>query len=152
MRKSAAIGLTVATLTLAGCGVPTTHTVHNGHSSTEVGSTTCTGLPSECGEPAATTTATEALPTPQDWTLAVIELSRKCFGSAGCNVEYRIVPAYKGPNLLKGSYMLLYELDGGDDTQTGNIEVRDGRYATEQGSVSTSGGTLTAHVTQILEN
>jgi hypothetical protein len=160
MRHTAAVGLTVAALALtgAGCDLHTQggHTMQNSSSTTS----TCIGLPSECGQsywpaPRTTTTTTAApLPTPQDFTLDVIEMSRQCFGDAGCTVQYRIVPTYqRAGSVPTGRYSLLYELDGGDEPQSGNIQVRNGQYHTEEGYLSTtSGGTLTAHVTQVLEN
>jgi hypothetical protein len=161
MRHTAAVGLTVAALALtgAGCDLHTQggHTMQNSSSTTS----TCIGLPSECGQsywpaPRTTTTTTAApLPTPQDFTLDVIEMSRQCFGDAGCSVQYRIVPTYqRAGSVPTGRYSLLYELDGGDEPQSGNIQVRNGQYHTEEGylSTTTSGGTLTAHVTQVLEN
>jgi hypothetical protein len=155
MRHTAVVGLTVAALALAGvgCGTQGGHTVRTTTS-------TCIGLPSECGysyRATSTTTTTTAapLPAPQDFSLDVIEMSRQCFGDAGCNVQYRIVPTYHHTGSVPtGRYALLYELDGGDEPQSGNIAVRNGQYRTEEGflSTSTSGGTLTAHVTQVLEN
>lgn len=144
MRHTAAVGLTVAALALAstGCDIPGSHTMHNG-------STTASGYYSYTATP---TTTAAPLPVPQDFTLEVIELSRKCFGTAGCSVEYRIVPTYQRWGVPPGSFSLLYEVDGGDEPQTGNIEVRNGHYSTEEGYLSTSGGTLTARVTQVLED
>jgi hypothetical protein len=159
--RHTAVGLTVAALALTavGCDIHTQggHTMQNSSSTTS----TCIGLPSECGQsywpaPRTTTTTTAApLPAPQDFTLDVIEMSRQCFGDAGCTVQYRIVPTYqRAGSVPTGRYSLLYELDGGDEPQSGNIQVRNGQYHTEEGylSTTTSGGTLTAHVTQVLEN
>ncbi len=51
------------------------------------------------------------------------------------------------------SFTLLYEVIGGDNPQSDNIEVVNGRFDTENGSISTPGtGPLTARVTQILED
>src|SRR5437879_3831841 len=38
-------------------------------------------------------------PTPDDFTIGIKVLSKQCFGSAGCNIEFRIDPSYTGATL-----------------------------------------------------
>jgi hypothetical protein len=105
--------------------------------------------------PAEDVTTTEApLPRPANFRLQVIKTSDKCFGSAGCSVEYRIVPTWVGPGSAptSASYTLLYEVIGLDSPQSGSIAVTNGRFATESGSGDDQGNTLTARVTQVLDD
>jgi hypothetical protein len=100
-----------------------------------------------------TTTTEAALPQPSDFTLNVIELSRDCFGSAGCNITYRINPVHTGSGSLDGqSFTLIYQVEGGDNPKTGNIKVVNGKFNTEQDFISTSSSSaqITATVTQIV--
>jgi hypothetical protein len=48
-------------------------------------------------------------------------LSKQCFGSAGCNVSYRILVAYTGPTLDPAvTYDVLYSVTGGEDGPVSN--------------------------------
>lgn len=98
-------------------------------------------------------TTTAPLPTPAEFSLNVVETNHQCFGSAGCNVQYRIVPTWVGSGSAPtSSFTLLYAVVGLDDAATGSIKVTDGHFATESGFGSSQGGTLTAQVTQVLED
>lgn len=102
---------------------------------------------------AAPTTTAAALPRAADFRLTIVETSHKCFGSAGCSISFRIDPQYVGSGSPPtGSFTLLYEVIGGDQPQTGSIKVTNGRYNHEEGSLDSDGGTLTARVTQVLED
>lgn len=141
----AVAGLTA--LAAAGCMVPT-----SGHTLT--GPTTKSS--SSWDATADETTTTEApLPTATQFTLTVTELSRDCFGDAGCNVQYQVDPHFTGvtSDIPQGEYRLLYTMTGCDDTKTGNITLHNGRYNPDKDFCSgvSSGDTLTARVTQILE-
>jgi hypothetical protein len=129
---------------LAGCVIPEgSHTLSSGTSTAGLSWNTSSA-----------TTTRAALPTASQFSLKVIELSRDCFGSAGCSVRYRIVPTYIGlGSAPTGSFRLLYQVSGGDDAKTGNIEVRNGKFNNEENFTDVpTGGTLTAHVTQVLED
>lgn len=56
-------------------------------------------------------------PVPQDFQLAVKEIEKHCFGSAGCNVTYRIDVTYVGTQALSTSktYEVVYRVDGGEE-------------------------------------
>lgn len=103
---------------------------------------------------APTTTEAVYMPTPADFSIEVIEVERSCFGSAGCNITYRINPTYIGatkpPKDL--AYTVLYDLKGAESPKTGNFEV-DGEQVKmqRQDSVSTPvGAKLTATPTRVL--
>ena len=81
----------------------------------------------EASEPAAAETTTEppapvfGTPTKADFKLAVKTLTKKCFGSAGCNVTYRILVSYSGPALDPATtYEVLYQVKGGEDGPVDN--------------------------------
>jgi hypothetical protein len=60
--------------------------------------------------------ATIAEPTGKDFRLGIKILEKSCFGSAGCNITYRIEVAYDGPTLDPDrTYEVIYEVRGGDD-------------------------------------
>lgn len=55
------------------------------------------------------------LPAPSDFTINVKILSKECFGSAGCNITYRIDPSYHGTGdatSLEVTYEVLGDEDG----------------------------------------
>jgi len=64
-------------------------------------------------------------PKPADFQLAIIVLSRKCFGSAGCNVTYRLDVAYLGDRVPDSDhpFRVLYTVSGGDDPQQGSFRM-----------------------------
>lgn len=56
------------------------------------------------------------IPKAADFKLTTKTLEKKCFGSAGCNVTYRINVAYTGSPLDPDQeYELTYEVRGGED-------------------------------------
>lgn len=68
---------------------------------------------------------TYATPKPADFKLAVKQLSKQCFGSAGCNITYRIVVTYLGKAKLDPSktYEVTYDVRGGEDPQTNTLTI-----------------------------
>jgi hypothetical protein len=92
-------------------------------------------------------------PVPSDFVVGVIEMERKCFGSAGCSVTYTINPQYVGSGDLPDKTTVIYKVLGGEDPQTGNFTIdqdgtatfdREARISTDQNS------TLTAQVVQVI--
>lgn len=77
-----------------------------------------------------TTTLPPYDPQPADFEIAIVETERSCFGSAGCNITYRIEAAYVGERPMRqpARYTVVYEVRGGDDLQTKNFEVRGDQY------------------------
>ena len=73
-----------------------------------------------------TTTMPPYEPQPADFQIGIVETERSCFGSAGCNITYRIDVTYVGAQPIdsSASYTVVYEVHGGDDLQTKNFEIR----------------------------
>lgn len=94
-------------------------------------------------------------PTPADFALTVVTIEKECFGSAGCNVTFDIDLSYIGPRSLDedDSWVLIYDVAGGEDPQTGSLELDgDGTYRVDQSqfiSTASSGAVLTATVTAV---
>ncbi|MFI7605873.1 hypothetical protein ACIBTV_12190 [Micromonospora sp. NPDC049366] len=122
-------------------------------SATSVAPTTAAAAP--------TTRAPEPLPvydtpTKRDFTLAVKILRKQCFGSAGCNVTYRIDVTYTGDGDLDPAktYEVTYQVKGAEDPIINTFEVSgDSASVQQEESASTrrSGDKLTAVVTDVSE-
>jgi hypothetical protein len=98
---------------------------------------------------------TPHVPAPADFVLTLTILHKHCYGSVGCNIAYRITPAYSGSALAPGQALtVVYVVTGGDSgPQTDSFGVLgdQAEYVPEQ-TISTSSSTaaLTAAVTQVL--
>lgn len=94
-------------------------------------------------------------PVPSDFQLAVVVLEKSCFGSAGCNVTYRIDVTYVGaqPPDPKQTFTVSYELVGGEDPKIGSFSVRgDTASVSTEDFISTPPNpTLIATPTQVLK-
>ena len=88
-------------------------------------------------------------PTPDQINIDVIVVEQQCFGSAGCNVTYRIEPTYIGREpLTNESFTVVYTVNGGDDRQMGNFTVSNGVWPSPEGRINTPPNpTLTAVTT-----
>lgn len=115
----------------------------------------------ETVQPSATEETTEppastyGVPTKADFKLTLKQLSKQCFGSAGCNVSYRVLVNYSGPALdPDATYDVLYRVAGGEDGPVDNrLTVNDGQSSVdEEEMVSTrsSKTKLTVVVTDVL--
>ncbi len=51
-------------------------------------------------------------PRPEDFKLAVRITDKQCFGNAGCNVTYKVVPDYNGPALGEGAWEVTFRVKG----------------------------------------
>lgn len=95
--------------------------------------------------------------TAADFRIDTTVLTKKCFGSAGCNVTYTIEPTFLGVTTdLEGrSFKVIYEVTGGEDPEVGNFSLTgtNMRY-TESSRISTpsSDAVLTAQVTSVVES
>lgn len=93
-------------------------------------------------------------PVAKDFKLTVKTLTKQCFGSAGCNVTYRILVAYSGPDLDPSkSYDVLYTVRGGEDVVQNKLTVEDGQSSVDEEemvSTKTSKAKLTAVATDVL--
>jgi hypothetical protein len=81
-------------------------------------------------------------------------LSKQCFGSAGCNITYRIEVGYDGPPLdPSNTYEVVYEVRGGEDGPQVNTLTVEGDQSSvdseESISTSSAGRKLTAVVTSV---
>lgn len=90
---------------------------------------------------------------PADFKIGIKVLKQSCFGSAGCNVTYRIDPQYVGPGTLNGSYEVTYQVTGGEDGPQINTFTIEGTTATydqqEVASTKTTKPVLVATVTSV---
>ncbi|MGC4749678.1 hypothetical protein ACLQ28_29080 [Micromonospora sp. DT201] len=107
--------------------------------------------------PATTAPAAPAYDTPTkgDFKLAVKTLRKQCFGSAGCNITYRIDVTYNGDGLdPSGTYEVTYEVRGAEDPIINTFEVTGDSASVQQeetASTKRSGDKLTAVVTDVSE-
>jgi hypothetical protein len=65
-------------------------------------------------------TSTDIHPTKSDFVMRLRVTSKQCFGSAGCNVEYDVIPKWAGDQpaadaRLDGEYDLTYAVTGSED-------------------------------------
>lgn len=157
MKKSALL-FPVLVLSLAACGSTAagTKTTSATPSATSI-SSPAAEVPTEVPtvEPPA---APEFSAVASDFTLAVKIMKKTCFGSAGCNVTYRIVPKYVGDQTLpdSGTVEVTYQVSGGEDgpqINTFTIEGGSASYDSEE-SLSTSSSTakLKGKVTDVSYN
>ncbi|MEU8333767.1 hypothetical protein [Micromonospora sp. NPDC048839] len=104
--------------------------------------------------PAPTTAAYDS-PTKKDFNLGVKILKKKCFGSAGCNITYRIDVTYIGAGLDPSkTYEVTYEVRGGEDPMVNTFEVTGDTASVQQeedGGTKRSTDKLTAVVTDVAE-
>lgn len=95
-------------------------------------------------------------PTTADFALNVVTLEQSCFGSAGCNVTYRIEVSYVGAQIPgeDESYRVVYELRGGEDQKIGSFELQGDQYSIPSDDfISTPPNpVLTAVVTSVVED
>jgi hypothetical protein len=93
--------------------------------------------------------------TADDFKIAVKILRKKCFGSAGCNVTYRINPQYVGVADFPddGTVEVTYVVKGledGDAVNTFTIEGDQASFDSEEdGSIASSKAKLTAKATDV---
>lgn len=114
-----------------------------------------------CGNAAAPAVVNEgpdyATPTPADFKVTVKILERECFGSAGCNLSYRIDPQYSGAPLDPSvTWLVTYEVHGVEDGPIINTFEVTGDQASfdseENAGVKTSKSKLTVKVTDVTQN
>ena len=113
--------------------------------------TTPTNEPTATEPPA----PTYGTPTKADFKLTAKVLTKQCFGSAGCNLTYRILVSYGGAELDPSvTYEVLYQVKGGEDGPVDNKLTVTGTQSSvdeeEFVSTKTSKTKLTAVVTDVL--
>lgn len=92
-----------------------------------------------------------------DFTLGVKVLSKECFGSAGCNVTFRIKPTYVGSQDLPdtGTVEVSYAIKGGEEPLSNTFTVQAGEVSYDSKefiSTRTSSAKLSAVVTDVEYN
>ena len=94
-------------------------------------------------------------PKPSDFKLTVKTLSKQCFGSAGCNLTYRIQAGWHGTYDPDKTYEVVYEVHGDESgPQTNNFTVTGDKYQVEQveiASTRSAGVKLTTRVVSVEE-
>lgn len=104
----------------------------------------------------ATTAAPVASPTghrvvPGDFKLTVKTTRKDCFGSAGCNIEYKIQAAWSVK--ITEPCDVTYEVKGLEDSQTGTLRVLDDQQFEQDswqfGSTTSSKKKLSAVATEV---
>lgn len=82
--------------------------------------------------PVEDTAEPEADPVPftvNDFKLRVKILSEECFGSAGCSVEFRVLPTYVGSGTYEDRTVeITCKVTGLSDAQTNTFELTNGEY------------------------
>ena len=83
--------------------------------------------------------AAAAPPPPEAFTIGITLLEKKCFGSAGCNVTFRIDPTYTGTGSVE-DVEVTYEVVGGEDPLINTFTVDSAGTASfpEQESIQTA--------------
>ena len=122
------------------------------------GSASKDGEPIQVGGNSAQAPAPKAsyhVPVAADFTLEVKVLDKSCFGSAGCNITYRVDATYNadsGPMNPSITYELTYELQGTKDPKVATMRVTGDKYEREERDIvqtRSSGTTLKAVITSI---
>jgi hypothetical protein len=95
-------------------------------------------------------------PTADDFELTIKTLEKECFGSAGCNVEFRVELSYLGLLDLDPSvtYELTYEIKGGEDPLINTLEITGDEYSVDESEdigTESSDDELTAVVLDVSE-
>lgn len=128
----------------------------------------CTGAPSSDGKPltadkpAASSAAGKpasayAVPVAADFALTVKVLEKECFGSAGCNIKYRMVIKQVGSKTFdpNKTYEITYSLKGTVEPVIGTLTVTGDQYNTDEYNrtgTKTSKAVITAVITDISES
>lgn len=126
-----------------------------GVSSTAASSPTRAAPAAAAPTPATPAIATYDTPTTDDFKLKVKILRKKCFGSAGCNITYRIDVTYTGMGLdPTKTYEVTYDVKGAEDPIVNTLEVTGDTASVQQeemASTRRSTDKLTAVVTSVSE-
>lgn len=144
-RLITAVAAVAVGITLLACGSGAT----NGDT---VGSGSTAGAQTQITPAAAK--PTYHTPVPADFKLTVKVIAKECFGSAGCNVTFRIDLTGGGELDPDKTYELTYEVKGGEDPLINTLTVTGKQYEREDKEyiqTSSSSKKLTAVVTSVTE-
>ncbi|MEV4361706.1 hypothetical protein [Nonomuraea sp. NPDC049625] len=139
-------GTLIAGLLLAGCA-PAAKGLLSAPASTS-------GTPSAAATTSASPASFTHTPDPEEFSLRVKTLEKKCYGSVGCNVTYSIRVSYSGPALNPDQeYQVTYEVTGLEDgpaVNTFTIQGDEVSYQEEEfASTTSSSRTLKAKATEV---
>lgn len=100
--------------------------------------------------------ASYGTPTVKDFSLKVKTLKKACFGSAGCNVTFRVELSRVGSVVLDPdkTYDLTYDITGGEDPFTNTLEITGDKYSYDDEefiSTKSSKSVLKAFITSVTE-
>jgi hypothetical protein len=95
-------------------------------------------------------------PAKEDFTLTVKTLEKECFGSAGCNITFRVVLEFVNDIMLDPSktYEITYDVKGGDEPLTNTLKLTGENYEHDDEefiSTSKSSAKLKAVITDVSE-
>lgn len=84
-------------------------------------------------------------PLAADFKLGIKILEKQCFGSAGCNITFRVSVVHEAPPLDPDlDYELTYRIDGAEDPYVNTLSIRGNQSsADEEESVSTRSRSVT---------
>lgn len=95
------------------------------------------------------------VPTTADFAIGIDVLSKQCFGSAGCNLTYKINVTYNGLTPLDPSktYTVVYDVAGGESPITANFTIKGTQIMYHNGFTQTpkDSAVLTATPTNVFE-
>ena len=94
-------------------------------------------------------------PDPAGFIIGIKTIKKECFGSAGCNVTFRIDPSYKGgPFTNSVTWEVVYEVKGGQDPLTNHFTLNGSQASFDEEEfiqTKSSSAVLTADVVEVNE-
>ena len=99
-------------------------------------------------------TSEPKLPEFSDFDVELIIIEKQCFGSAGCLITFEPDLYYDGSAEVRGQYILVYEVHGGEDgTLIFNIVISGDEYVISEEHISTAheADELSTTVVRLLE-
>lgn len=79
------------------------------------------------------------VPNADNFILDIRTTEKQCFGTAGCNVQFRVELGYDGPSLDPAvTYEVTYAVTGGDGELISTLTVNGDQYSASDQFVSTS--------------
>jgi len=149
------------------CGVGTIVAAANGGAKPSpsptcdvIGINGCTTKQGNGGGPAVAPThaaapAAKVKPDPKGFTIGVKTLKKECFGSAGCNITFRIDPSYNGTAYTDTTtWEVVYQVNGGEDPLTNRFTLHGGQASFDEEEfiqTKSSSAVLSAVVVEINE-
>lgn len=96
---------------------------------------------------------TYGTPSPADFHLTIKTIEKKCYGSAGCLITFRVELEYSGPELDPDvTYEVTYKVTGAEDPMVNTLEVTGDQYSRdreETASTASSSSKLKVTVTEV---